>query len=178
MKKHKKAIIFTGIIVVIVGVSAGAAIFFSNMQNKTADDDSGVTGISRLPSEKTADQADKIALENDVATGVKEFDKALEASTDAHEKFVLYSRKATLLYNHNDFAAAIAAATSAYELEKTSDSAAFVGQIAQAKGDKPTALTFYKKAVELIDTNDPFAQEDKEYYTSIITEIETGKTNE
>lgn len=178
MKKHKKKIIFIGIIVIVIGVSAGAAIFFSNMQNKTSDDPNSATGISRLPSEEKADAADKAALENDLATGVKEFDKALESTSDAHEKFILLSRKATLLFNNNDLDGALVAATDAYELEKTSDSAAFVGQVAHAKGDKVKALEYYKKAKELIDGSDPFAQEDGEYYDSIILELETGKTNE
>ena len=177
MKKHKKTIIFVGVIIIVIGISAGAAIFLTNMQKK-ADTTDDVTGISRLPSEEKADAADKAALENDVATGVKEFDKALDATSDPHEKFVLYSRKATLLFNNNDLDGALTAATAAYNLEKTSDSAAFVGQIAHTKGDKTTALQYYKKAKELIDPSDPFAKQDGDYYDSIITELETGKASE
>ena len=177
MKKHKKTIIFIGIIIVVIGVSAGVAIFLSNMRNK-ADTSDDVTGISRLPSEEKADAADKVALENDVATGVKEFDKAIEGTSDSHEKFVLYSRKATLLFNNSDFDGALTAATAAYNLEKTSDSAAFVGQIAHTKGDKVVALEYYKKAKELIDATDPFAKQDGDYYDSIIAELETGKVSE
>ncbi len=175
MKKYKKAIIFAGIIIVVIGLSSSAAIYFSNKQAEKAQqasDTPASTTPQRLPSEEKADDVDKEARASGAKEGAAAYDKAIESTQDNHEKFVFYSRKATLLFNENDLTGALSAATKAYELEKTSDSAAFVGQISQAKGDKTMALSYYKIAIERIDKTDPFADKDREYYTSIIVELE------
>lgn len=178
MKNRKRLIIFVIIIIVIIGASAATAIFLSqrNSSNDPQEDNKQTTAtLERLPSEKKADEADKLARDGDVEGGARQLDEAIENTDDSYEKFVYYSRKATLLYNHGDLAGALDAALKAYELEKTSDSAAFVGQIAREKGDRAMALDYYKKAIPLIDPNDPFAGGDKVYYEGIISEIEAGQ---
>lgn len=178
MKTHKKAIIFAIIVIIVVGVAATAAIYFSNRQNETAQNepaDENAQGPGRrLPSEEKADEVDKMAGEKgDVAEGAKAYDEAIKNTSDSTEQFVYYSRKATLLYNNKDYSGALEAAKKADDIKKTSDSAAFVGQIAREKGDAALALQYYKKALQAIDKNDPFSDEDTDYYTAIIAELES-----
>jgi tetratricopeptide (TPR) repeat protein len=177
-KPQKKQIIFSIILVVVIGASATAATLFMQYQASIVPppgkQETNIAGTQKLPVEEKADTAEQLAFEGDITAGVKTLDDAIKSTTDQHDKFVYYSHKATILLNNQDFPAALAAALQAYEVEKTSASAAFVGQIAQEKGDVAQATEYYKKAIELIDPEDPFADEDKAYYQGIVTELERG----
>jgi len=179
IKNPKRIIIFAAVILVVIGISATAALILS--QPKSSDtSSSGQDGqpaqkLERKPSEKKADSADKLALEGNVEGGVKELDDAIQNTDSDDDKFVYYTRKATLLYNSGDLEAAFAPAVSAYQIKETSDSAAFVGQIAREKGDRATALDYYRKAISHIDPSKPLADEDKKYYESVVAELEAGR---
>jgi tetratricopeptide (TPR) repeat protein len=179
-KPQKKQIIFALIIVFVVGVSATAAILFSQYQALIKPVENQKEAEATLPQpilKKETDNASKRAFEGDVAGGAAELDKAIENTNDANEKYIIYSHKATLLYNSGDLPGGLAAALKAYEFKKSSDSAAVVGQFSRESGNKPQAIEYYKKAIELIDKTDPYWDEDTEYYKSVIKEIETGVTN-
>lgn len=179
IKNPKRIIIFAGIILVLIIAGTATALILS--QPKSSDtSSSGQNGqpqqkLERKPSEKKADSADKLALEGNVEGGVKELDDAIKNTDNDEDKFVYYSRKATLLYNSGDLSGALAPAISAYQLKETSDSAAFVGQIAREKGDRVMALDYYKKAVAHIDPSKPLAGEDKKHYEAVVAEIEAGQ---
>jgi tetratricopeptide (TPR) repeat protein len=177
---QKRRIIILGVIVVIViGASIAAAIILSQQQNKSSSnngDNGGSNGGSAVPfqkkqSEKTADAADKAAYEGDVEGGVKQLDEAIASTSDNEDLYIFYSRKATLLLNNNMLAEALDAAQKAYDLRKSSDSAALVGQIARQQGNNTLAIEYYKKAIERLDKTDPFADEDKTYYEETIKEM-------
>ncbi len=178
MKKPLRYAVFAAIAVLVIGVSAAAAIFF-NLQNEAAKkqaEQQTPAAAQVDPAEKKANDASKLAYEGDLQAGINALDAAINSSNDAHEKSVLYSQKGILLLNNKRFDDALAAAKQAFDLEQTVDSAAFVGQIARTKGDKPVALDYYKKALALVDAGgDPVGQADKDYYSSIIAEIESGK---
>jgi tetratricopeptide (TPR) repeat protein len=172
MKRPKKLIILAGGIVLVIAASIVAAVILSRYQIAVDQADTGTEpGLQDHPAEKKADVADKLVYDGDLAAGVRELDVAIQATTDSYEQFVYYSRKATLLLNNNDLAGALIAATAAYGLQKTSDSAAFVGQIAREKGDTAVSIEYYKKAITLISQDDPFARQDKEYYEGVIREL-------
>ena len=175
---QKRRILILGIIVVVVvGASAATAIIISLQQNKPSSNNNNGSGsgksleFKKKPAEKTADAADKAAFEGNVESGVKQLDDAIANTSDNEDLYIYYSRKATLLLNNNMLADALVAAKKAYETRNSSDSAALVGQIASQQGDKPLAIEYYKKAIEHIDTSDPFADEDKTYYQTTITEL-------
>lgn len=176
MAQKRRIIILASIVVVVIAASIATAIYFSNLQNKSStNDNSGNGGTPTLPeerpAEKTADTADKTAFEGDVDGGVKQLDDAIANTSDSEELYIFYSRKATLLFNNKRLPEALEAAKKAYDARSSSDSAALVGQIAQAQGDKTVAIDYYKKAIDRLDTADPFADEDKTYYESIVTEL-------
>jgi len=174
-KIERKHIVFIVAIVVVVLVGVGSAIFLNHLKgvNKPDEKSDKTTAATpgKLPAEKKADAADKLAYEGNVQDGTRAFDEAIRNTTDSYEQFVYYSRKATLLLNNKDTEGALIAAKRAYELQKTSDSAAFVGQILRIKGDKTEALNFYKRAIELIDKTSPLANNDKAYYESVVIEL-------
>ncbi len=178
MKQHRRLIIFAIIITIIV-ISAGVALFlFLNRPSPTTNSETQSTlntlpGVEVSPqTEKKADEAAKIAYEGNVEEGVKALDESISSATDSYDKFVFYSQKATVLFNSGDKDNAIIAAKSAYEIEKNASSAALVGQIAKSMNDTVVALDYYKKALGLVDSNSPFATLDREEYQRLITEIE------
>jgi len=179
MKKPVRYIIIAAIIVVIAGVSAVAA-FFMSQTNKPADQQNTEAPREQTPAEreanrKTAD-ADKKAANGDVMGGVASLDEAISETTDSHSKFLLYSQKAILLYNDKKLDQALVAAKAAFDAEQNDDAAAFVGQIAREMGDKPTAIDYYKKAESLVDTTgSPMGEKDRQYYASIVAELESGR---
>lgn len=176
-KPQKKQIIFGLIIVVAVGLCVTAAVLFSQYQASIRPSDSKGTEASSSQKplvERRADDATQKAYEGDVAGGAAEIDQAVKDTNDSNEKYILYSHKATLLYNGQDIPGALAAALKAYEFKKSSDSAALVGQFSKESGNKSQAVEYYKKAIELVDKSDPYWDEDTEYYKSLVKEIEEG----
>jgi tetratricopeptide (TPR) repeat protein len=173
IKLQKKQILFAAIIIVVVGLSVTAAVLFSQYQASVRPDSDNkpATTSPKAVIEEKADDAMKQAYEGDVSGGAASLDEAIKNTTDNHEKSVYYSRKATLLYNSQDLAGALAAALQAYELEKSSDSAALVGQFSKESGNNAQAIEYYKKAIELIDKADPYSNEDVKYYNSIVKEL-------
>lgn len=176
MSKRRRIIIFASIIVVIGALSATVAILLSQRNSNntsTTKPNNTVTGLPpRSAAENKANDADKVAYSGDVAGGVKQLDEAIQNTTDSEDQYIYYSRKATLLFNNDDLAGAMTAAKKAYELKKSSDSAAFVGQIAQKQGDKATGIDYYNKAISLINNDDPYAKDDKRYYEGIVRQLQ------
>ncbi|MDN5275298.1 MAG: hypothetical protein JWP06_1199 [Candidatus Saccharibacteria bacterium] len=172
-KPQKKQILFIVIIIVVLGMSALAAVLFSQYQ---ASIQPVVTKAPVLSPKKAivqqkADEATKQAYEGDVAGGAAKLDEAIKNTNDSSEKGSYYSSKATLLYNSQDLAGALVAALKAYELLKTSDSAALVGQFSKESGNTAQAIEYYKKAVQNINKTDPYSNEDVVYYNSVIKEL-------
>ena len=175
---QKKYIIFAGIVLVVIGASAGAAYIVSQqnaqpqVQPDKKDDTSGV--LDQTPADAKADEANKLVYDGDLDAGIKLIDKAIEETDDPVEKTTYHSEKATILYNNDKKDQALPSAIAAYDIAKSSDSAAFVGQIAREIGNTALALEYYKKALEHIDKTDPFWNEDTEYYQGIIAELEAA----
>jgi tetratricopeptide (TPR) repeat protein len=180
MKQYLRYIIIAGIIILVVSVGSAAAIFLSNQaaNNNTIEqkESEGTKDAATKQAEKKADEADKLAYGGDVQGSVAALDEAIKNTNDAHSKFIYYSQKALILFNENKLDEALTAAKQAFELEKKQDAAAFVGQIARQKGDRATAIEYYKKAIELVDVNgSPMAEKDKKYYQGIVNELENGR---
>lgn len=180
MKKPRQLIIFAIVIVVLIAVSAGAAMWWSNYQisrtgTPTEEPADTTSGFEELPAEKTANEADELAYEGDVEAGVEKLDQAIANTTDKSEQFMYYSRKATLLMNSNDFNGALEAALKAYQLDANSESAALVAQIAEEMKKYQLATDYYQKAIDRVDKSSPHANEDTKYYKIKKTEMEAAR---
>lgn len=174
MKLSKKTIIFSiAIVIVAAGAALAAYLLLMPKQDQRANEQQGTTPVlQKYPSEEKADSADKLAFEGNIAGGVQLLDDAIKTTSDSTELLVYYSRKATLLFNNNQLDEALVAAKKADEIAQSSDSAAFVGQIARKKGNAAEAIEYYKKAVTKVSENDPLADEDVAYYQEIVAELE------
>jgi len=163
--------------VIVVALSAGAAIWLS-MQNSSNNNGGGQTPeeLETHPAVEKGEEADKLATEGNLQGGVDLIDDAIENSSDSHERYILYSEKASLLLNNGKLDEALAAAKLAYEAEQIAGAAALVAQIAEQKGDKPTAIEYYRKAAELTNPEaSPLADEEKRHYEQKVAQLEGGQ---
>jgi len=175
MKNKRQVIIFVAIIVAVVGIGVVVALVLSNSAkptSTTASQGAASTTKQQQAITKTANGAVKAADSGDVNGGIQQLNDAIKNTSDTHEKFVYYSNIATILFNNKDYAGALDAAMKAFAIEQTSDMAAFIGQIERTKGDSASAITYYNKAIRLIDaTDNPTAKNDKAYYTLMISQM-------
>lgn len=179
MKKSVRYIIIAAIIIVIIGVSALAA-FLVSQSNKPTEQQNTETPREETSAEREAEKkaadADKLAAGGNIMGGVAALDQAIGETSDSHAKFLFYSQKALLLYNDKKLDLALVAAKAAFDNEQNDDAAAFVGQIAREKGDRATAIDYYKKAEAAVDlTGSPMGEKDKQYYARIVAELESGR---
>ncbi len=175
MKNKRRVIIFIVIIVVVIGIGVAAALILSNSAKPNTSINSPQQGGSTAKQQQvtqTTNDATKQAYSGNVNGGVQQLNDAIKNTSDTHEKFVYYSNIATILFNNKDYAGALDAAMKAFAIEQTSDMAAFIGQIDRAKGDNQSSITYYNKAIQLIDpNNNPTAKNDKAYYMLMITQM-------
>jgi len=173
MKNKRRVIIFIIIIVIVVGIGVATALILSNSAKpKSSTSTSEQSNTSQQQVTQTTNSAAKQAYSGDVNGGVQQLNDAIKNTNDTHQKFVYYSNIATILFNNKDYTGALDAATKAFAIEQTSDMAAFIGQIERAKGDNQSSITYYNKAIQLIDpNNNPTAKNDKAYYTLMITQM-------
>lgn len=174
--KKRKTLIFIGVIILVIGISVGAALGFNKVLNKRDSNDKDNSDIVVSADNNTAleasAKAEEQAFNGDLEGGLKTYDRAINSVSDSEAKASLYSNKATLLFNNGDYDQALKMAQQAYSLNSSPGYAAFIGQIARAKGDTTMALEYYKKARDSIDfENNPMAEFDEEYYSSIIAEL-------
>lgn len=186
MKKPRNLIIIAIIVVVVIVGGSIAFLLWSRYQvartgtGGSTSSNSSTSGSSNVPTpqtvaRQTANDAEKLVYESGLQAGVQKLNTAIQNTTDTSQQFIYYEQLATILFNNNQLPDAITAAKKAYDLNQTSDSAAFVGQIAQQMGDKQTALQYYQYAVNRIDNSDIYGQSDKTYYQSIITSLQGGQ---
>lgn len=175
-KLSKKQLILTSVVLVVIVLSALAGYLLSRTKIKTSS-----PGSSGVTLEKDVEEAsdvtktaEALAFEGDVDNAIKELDKAIEETDNTTKKKIYQSGKATILLNNNNLDASIAAAIEAFNLSPDKESAALVGQIAKDKDDSKTSIEYYKRAIELIDKDDPYHDEDAEYYGGIIKDLESG----
>jgi hypothetical protein len=177
----KKYIIFAVLIVVVAGAGIVAAVLLNryqaSLEQQINEGSPEIIPSKQSPVEKKSEDAMKQAFEGDVEGGAAALDEAIASTTDSTEKYTFYSRKATLLYNSQDVPGALEAALKAYEYKKSSDSAALVGQLSKESGSIPQSIEYYKKAVQLIEKADIYADEDVKYYGNIIKQLEGGAAN-
>jgi tetratricopeptide (TPR) repeat protein len=173
-KKQHRILISIGAILLVISVGIAVALGLNKIlgersSNGSGDDKNNETQVDVITN--TTAIAEQQASDSNLKGAIETYDGAINSASDNETKASFYGNKATLLFNNQDYDGALEAAQQAYNLDNTSNYAAFVGQIARAKGDIAMALEYYKKARDLIDPEGPMAKFDEEYYTSLISEL-------
>jgi tetratricopeptide (TPR) repeat protein len=170
--KHKLRRVLVGfgivLLVVVVSLAAGGAARW--FQQKSQYDRSAKP--EAITKEATA--AQNLALKGDYDKAQETISKALDnPSLSAQAKHDLYMQQGVTYENQRNYDAALESYRKAESFKETSIAAAAIANIAEIKGDKQLAITYYKKAIPLIP-DDAMKDSTKKYFENKITELEGG----
>lgn len=179
VSKHKKnskrifiivlSLLFIAIIAVVIFVLIKEKIIFNNGTTVNSTEAALIENNRITNSQVNAGQA---AATGNYDSAVKTIDDQLKSTTDKDIRYRLFMQKSAILVEKSDFTDAYEAALSAYQLEKTSNSASNVAYVLAKMKNKKDAIAYYKIAISLIDSNDPMSGSDKDYYQSLINGLE------
>lgn len=119
---------------------------------------------------------DKKAFEGDADGALKAYDEAIASQSDDTLKANLLIKKSALAFSNDRKEVALESAQTAYDLEVNLGTASTLAQLYDKKGEKEKAIEYYKKAVDLIDTEaDPESSMDESFFKRRIAELEAGR---
>lgn len=171
-KGRKKLITIVGV-VLLIGLAAGAGIFFrwqqSQNPNGSKDDGSSssstssgdLDGLSQNPFPTSVKEAQNLANNGNTAESNKQISAGIASTSDNDEKYELYLQQGVNNENDEKWDDAIASYKSAEAIKKTATVYIGLGRCYEAKGDKQTAVNYYKQSIPLLDSNDPMYEADK-----------------
>jgi predicted negative regulator of RcsB-dependent stress response len=173
-KKHfstKKKLIIVGVILLLFIGGAVSGWFY--MQNNQAAQDQKQQLAEEVIDQTTID-AQAMARKGDTAGAVAKYDEVIETTSDAYQKSILTINKAIIYLNKEDYETALSIAKEAEAIDANFGVVKIIAQIYEDKGDKPNAIAYYKKTIELIDKDSPMAADDAIYYQSVIDDLSGG----
>ena len=99
------------------------------------------------------------------------FDKAVESTSDDQLKGELSLSKAAIYSNEGKYDEALTIARLAEQYHKSDVVYYFIARVYEKKNDKPNAIINYQKAIENVDTSNPMAEENTNYYHLMIDQL-------
>ena len=181
-KEHKKAkklhkihlskkwvILLIFIITFIVG-AVGSYLYIS-LNNSSKKQENAPVVVSN----KSANEAQKLANNGDIEAAKTAYDKSIEETTDPVQKSAVTLSKANLYFNNGDYDEALTVALTAETANKSSMVEQYIAQIYEKKNDSKNAIKYYQNAISLVDTSDPMGNSDIEYYNYLIKNLSESK---
>lgn len=157
------------LIVAALGLAAGAGV--RRLQTRREFSSSKPENITK---EASAAQNQTLGGNLDKAHDI--INKALEnPSLSAKAKHDLYLQQGVTYENQKDYDAAMASYRKAESAKETMDAAQSIARMAEQKGDKALAITYYKKAIPLIPSQDAMKDALKKYFENKIKVLEGGQ---
>lgn len=170
LRKLRGLLLISAIVLGFAGLGvAGAWYVNRNGQNKQ---DSAPTRLERSEADIASDKALGMAASGKPEEAVKDLDKSIATADDAPQKAQMLSAKSTVYLNDGDTDNALRFAKEAFDTNPTAGIASLVAQIYEKMGDKANAASYYKKAVDALDRNNPLYDEDKQFYEAKAIELE------
>jgi len=172
----KWPIIITSIFMLLAVVLASTWFVIDNNTNKNPSSTIDVETENRekIVNEKlenTADSARLLVANGDLAGAAKVYDAAILSSKDDVVEGDLLLSKAVMYFNSGDYDQSLAAAKEAEAIRPSANLAQFMATIYESKLDNISAISYYKKAIKLIEPSDPLAESSKSSYQSSITRL-------
>ncbi len=174
--KHKlrRVLMVLGAVVLVAGLAGGAG--------------AGVRWLKTKQEEKRA--ASPQAISKDVSDAQKQIlgddlDKAHGTINDAldnpgisaQSKHDLYLQQGAIFENEKKYDEAAASYQKALEAKESSQAYESLARLAEQKGDKDLAISYYEKAIPLIPQDDAMKDAIKKYYENKIIVLKGGKPN-
>lgn len=98
-----------------------------------------------------------------------------DPATPADVKFSLYMQQAANYYEQGNYRQAIASYESAFAIRQTFELAQSLASTYQQIGDKQQAISYLKKAIELMPANNPVREDDVALIEEQIRTLEAGQ---
>lgn len=171
--KHKLRRVLVGLgvvlLVVVLSLAAGGAARWFQQKREFARQ-AKPEAIS-----KEAKEAQDLAFSGDFNKAHDTIDDALDnPSLSAKAKHDLYLQQGVTYENEKNYDAAMESYRKAESFTETMDAVQSIARMAEIKGDKQMAITYYKKAIPLIPKDDAMAESTKKYFENKIIELEGG----
>jgi tetratricopeptide (TPR) repeat protein len=140
----KSLVVIALVVVVLLGVGA---LIITNQQKKseTAKNEESTLPFAAATNDKAKELASK-----DSKQALEYYDEQISVTSDKDEKAELLLGKAEIAYTAGDFDGALQAAKDADAIKSTAGTLGMIAQSYEAKGDKASALEYYKKALAIL----------------------------
>lgn len=161
---RKRWIIGITVLLLLVSGVVGVWFFLNSQKKPTSQQDQPLNQETH----KTISNAQVLASNGKVDAAKMAYDTAIKNTNDNSQKSILFSQKATLLFNKRLYDEALVAALQAESAQKDAAIESFIAQIYEKKGDKQQAIVYYQKAILLVDSSQAIADSDIQYYKSVI----------
>ena len=157
------------LLIVVLGLAAGAGVRWWQQKRQPAADKTQV-----LPKEVT--DAQNLVFEGNYDKAHETINNALkDPNLSAQSKYDLLMQQAFTYEGQQNPDAAMDAYLDAEAVMQTMDVAQSIARLAAAKGDKELAISYYQKALTLIQNDDAMRVEYKKYFESMISVLQGGQ---
>jgi tetratricopeptide (TPR) repeat protein len=165
---NKKKILGIAIVVVILGAAAGAGFWLQQMQSKSGP----VATDTRITIPDSVASASDLAAQGKTDEANKKINEAINnPATSNDEKYQLYITQANIAFDKQDYKGVETALLKAWALEETKEIAARLGTNYEQLGDKPKAIEYLKKAMQLNPDSNPLKERQNEMYAEMIRNL-------
>jgi tetratricopeptide (TPR) repeat protein len=179
LRGKKKQIIVAAVVVLLLALAAGAGVLIQWLQHKgtNGSGDKGTNqnvGANGLPIDslpQSVQDAQNSAVTGNYDQSNKDIATNLATTSNNDEKFDLYFQQGINFENQQKWDDALNSYKQAEVIKKTWQLYQAMGRSAESKGDKTTAVSYYKKALPLVPETDPLHDFNVNQLQAKITEL-------
>lgn len=158
----KKQVITVVVVVLLLIAAGGAGVWLSWLQHahsNTGNNSGANTPQNTLP--QSVQDAQNLAATGNYDQSNKQIAASIAATSSSDEKYELYLQQGINDENQSQWDNAFSAYNSAAAIKKTSTVYISLGRVSEEKGDKSSALNYYRLALPLLNPKDPVYNFDK-----------------
>jgi len=154
------------LVVIVVGVAGTAWLVVRHRHHHSIISLATSSGLGN-----TIDDAQQQAAAGNSNGAQKILRDAINNTTDITQKRNLYVQQGITYANQQQYPQAMTSYKQAEQLGITYTIAQLIAQTAQAEGDNQLAITYYRKAITLLDPRNPVSGSDKQSFQAIIQSL-------
>lgn len=172
--KHnlRRVLMVLGAVVLVAGLAGGAGVGVRWLQAKQAQ--KRAASPQAIAEETT--EAQQLAMSGDLDKAHETVNDALDnPGISAQSKHDLYIQQGVTYENQQEYDAAAESYRKALAAKESSQAYESLARMAEQKGDKALAITYYEKAIPLIPADDSMRDAIKKYYENKIVVLKGGE---
>jgi tetratricopeptide (TPR) repeat protein len=165
-----------GVAIIVLAASIGAGTRWLQTHNQHKKQQGTATSTPVTPAQtvasKSASESEKKALDGNYDAAQQQIITALkQPNLSNDDKYTLYYQQGANYENYGNNQAALDSYKQAAQNKQTQEIYESMAEVAVKLGDKSAAITYYKKEIQLIPTNNPVAKSDKASIEKSITDL-------